>query len=158
MLPDDHPLTITRELITTTFTTTSSQKGAFVVSMVWGIKDLDRSEVGLWDPNELGELVWDDEFDISPVDNQQSLMDLCAELSDDHALVKDDDVKCWINDMDLFVREDSNGERELPLENQMEFYMYLKQFAFQTVEGQEYVRSQQLGFDKKSGKLIMMKI
>ena len=74
------------------------------MSIVWGVKDLDRSNVGLWDPSELGELIWDDEFDIAPAENQQTLLDLCAELKDDHALVKDDDVKCWIDDMDVFVR------------------------------------------------------
>ena len=50
MLPKDHPLVKTRKLISDQFSTTSSQKDAFVVKMVWGIKDLDRSNVGLWDP------------------------------------------------------------------------------------------------------------
>ena len=111
MLPKDHPLVKTRKLISDQFSTTSSQKDAFVVSMVWGVKDLDRSNVSLWDPNDIGELVWDDEFDIAPVENQQTLLDLCAELSDDHALVRDDDVKCWIHDMDMFVRQDSSGDK-----------------------------------------------
>ena len=32
--------------------------------------------------------------------------------------------------MDIFVREDSNGTKELPLANEMEFFMYLKKFAY----------------------------
>ena len=78
-----------------------------MVSIVWGVKSLDRSSVGLWDPEELGELIWNDEFDITPVENQQALLDLCDELTDDHALVKEDDVNCWIRDMDVYVRTDS---------------------------------------------------
>ena len=75
-----------------------------MVSIVWGIKDLDRSDVGLWDPDELGELVWDDEFDISPPENQQSLIKLCEDLKNDHELVKDNEVICWIQDMDTYVK------------------------------------------------------
>ena len=86
------------------------------------------------------------------------MLDLCAELSDDHALVKDDDVKCWIHDFDLFVKEDSAGTKQLPLANEMEFYMYLNEFAFKTDKGREYMRSQHLGFDKKTGRLAMMRI
>ena len=69
MLPDDHPLVVTQKLIQDTFSTTSSQKGAFVVSIVWGVKDLDRSNVALWDANDMGELVWDNSFDIAPEAN-----------------------------------------------------------------------------------------
>lgn len=76
-----------------------------------------------------------------PEENQQALLDLCAELSDDHALVKDDDVKCWIHDFDLFVKKDSAGTKQLPLANEMEFYMYLNEFAFKTDKGREYMRS-----------------
>ena len=66
MLPDDHPMVKTGKLISDEFVTTTDQSGAFLVSIVWGVKDLDRSEVGLWDPEVLGELVWDDQFDVSP--------------------------------------------------------------------------------------------
>jgi len=37
--------------------------------MTWGVKDLDRSDVGLWDPEDLGELVWDEGFTVSPEEN-----------------------------------------------------------------------------------------
>lgn len=70
MLPEDHPIMVTGKLLSDTFSKTSEQAGAFMVSIVWGVKDLDRSNVGLWDPTELGELVWDDDFDIVPADNQ----------------------------------------------------------------------------------------
>ena len=69
------------------------------------------------------------------------MLDLCAELSDDHALVRDDDVKCWIHDFDLFVREDSAGGKQLPLTKEMEFSMYLTKFTLETDKGREYVRS-----------------
>ena len=70
MLPEDHPIMVTGQLLQNTFSKNSDQAGAFMVSIVWGVKDLDRSNVGLWDPTEIGELVWDEDFDIVPADNQ----------------------------------------------------------------------------------------
>ena len=70
MLPEDHPIMVTGILLAEKFSKTSDQAGAFMVSIVWGVKDLDRSDVGLWDPTVLGELVWDEDFDIVPEDNQ----------------------------------------------------------------------------------------
>ena len=104
LLPDDHPMVKTGKLISDEFVTTTDQSGAFLVSIVWGVKDLDRSEVGLWDPEVLGELVWDDQFDVSPYENQKSVMKLCEDLRDDHELVKDNEVICWIQDMDIWLR------------------------------------------------------
>ena len=104
LLPDDHPMVKTGKLISDEFVTTTDQSGAFLVSIVWGVKDLDRSEVGLWDPEVLGELVWDDQFDVSPEENQKSVMKLCEDLRDDHELVKDNEVICWIQDMDIWLR------------------------------------------------------
>ena len=37
-----------------------------VVKLNWGVKDLDRSDVALWDPEEIGKIVWDDGFTIAP--------------------------------------------------------------------------------------------
>ena len=45
-------------------------KETLVVKLNWGVKDLDRSEVGAWDPADIGELVWDDEFTVKPRRNQ----------------------------------------------------------------------------------------
>ena len=111
IFPKDHPLMTTQAILQNEFPSSSTQKGAFMVSIVWGVKDLDRSNVGLWDPEDLGELVWDDEFDVAPAENQQRMLELCAELKDDHALVRDNDVICWIDDMDVYVREDSKNTK-----------------------------------------------
>lgn len=56
MLPKDHHLMVKSALSSQTFSASSSDKEAFMVSIVWGVKGLDRSDVGLWDPNDLGKL------------------------------------------------------------------------------------------------------
>lgn len=39
------------------------------VNQYWGVKDIDKSDVGAWDPTDLGEIEWDNDFDLSPEDN-----------------------------------------------------------------------------------------
>ena len=52
------------------------------VRLNWGVKDLDRSDAGLWDPKKMGKLIWDDNFTVSPKANQEALMGLCVDLRD----------------------------------------------------------------------------
>ena len=71
-----------------------------MVNINWGVKDLDRDGVSTWDPEDVGKLVWDDTFTMTPVLNQQSVLDLCASLKTNTDLVKEpDDMECWIEDM-----------------------------------------------------------
>ena len=69
MLPDDHPLITTQKLIGEEFSAASGEKENFIINIVWGVKDLDRSSVGLWKSEEMGRLVWDDDFTIEPAEN-----------------------------------------------------------------------------------------
>ena len=138
LLPEDHPLYVVNRLILEEFVVTKQVPHAFMVSIVWGVKDLDRSNVGLWDPSELGELVWDEEFDIAPALNQRTLLNLCDELTNDQPeLVKDSGVKCWIQNMDTWLRK-AKG-KQLPIEDSAEFTKELLDFA-KTEVGLEYQR------------------
>lgn len=76
-----------------------------VVNLNWGVKDLDRSNVGSWEPSEMGEIIWDDDFTVVPAENQQALLDLCDDLlSDNNTLVSAKQVTCWVKDFDYFVK------------------------------------------------------
>ena len=55
--------------------------------------------------------------------------------------------------MDVYVRAGSENQKSIPLEDEIEFNMYLQKFAFLTEKGQGYVRDYSLGFDKVSKKL-----
>ena len=74
----------------------------------------------LIDPN-----AWDENFTILPVVNQQSILDLCADLRENQeALVKDNFVTCWMHDMDEFVQEttkDAAEQLKLPLADESIF-------------------------------------
>lgn len=65
-LPEDHWITKAANLISTGFNQGGSEEGVRV-SLVWGLKDLDKSEVSRWDPKHPGDIVFDDKFSIAPV-------------------------------------------------------------------------------------------
>jgi hypothetical protein len=60
-----------------------------VVDIHWGIDDLDRSNIRKWEVDDIGELIFDREFTISPPENQQALLDLCAELRTRSDIIKE---------------------------------------------------------------------
>lgn len=63
--------------------TDDEEKENYEVSIIWGVKDLDRSSVSLWNPEDIGELIWDEDFTIEPPENQQAIIELCKDLQND---------------------------------------------------------------------------
>ena len=45
-------------------------KSGIMVNINWGVKGLDRDGVSSWDPEDVGKLIWDDGFTVTPVLNQ----------------------------------------------------------------------------------------
>lgn len=77
-MPSDHRLMVIMDTVETHY-----PSGGLIelnIDIFWGVKDIDREEVSKWDPAYVGEVIWDDSFDLSPEANQQSLLDLCADL------------------------------------------------------------------------------
>ena len=37
------------------------------VSIYFGVKDINKDDVSMWDPIKLGDLIYDDDFDITPI-------------------------------------------------------------------------------------------
>ena len=52
------------------FTETANSQDTLNVIIHWGIKGLDRSDVGAWDSDSSGTLIWDENFTILPAENQ----------------------------------------------------------------------------------------
>lgn len=63
------------------------------VNIFWGTSDIDKSKVSTFDAEYIGELIWDDSFDLAP--NQQWLDDLCASLATEDFIIIGT-VDCWI--------------------------------------------------------------
>ena len=123
--------------------------------MNWGVKGLDRDGVGSWDPEDIGKLVWDPTFTVTPQANQQSIMDLCNGLKTNTEIVSDpDNIKCWILDMN----DAQPSDKKLPIADATEFDTALKNFAQNTEAGRKHVADYNLGFNRSTGKLIWMRI
>ena len=52
-------------------------------------------------------------------------MDLCTDLRDNSDIVIDNEVKCWIFDMDAYVRSTTANLRSLPIPDKADFEFYL---------------------------------
>jgi len=44
------------------------------------VKDIKKDKVGLWDPADMGEVVLDDTFDLSPKEAQLNVLKFCKDL------------------------------------------------------------------------------
>ena len=115
-IPEDNEVMMLSKEIDVNFSRSVGdvKKGLFV-NINWGVKDLDRSDVGTWDPEDVGKLIWDDNFTMTPEANQRSILDLCKKLKTDSSdLVKEPaEVDCWIDDMNDLLP--ANGK--LPITN-----------------------------------------
>lgn len=87
------------------FVATSISKDNLMVKIHWGVKGLDRDGVGAWNVTDVGKLIWDMDFDISPAKNQLALLELCEDLRNDEDLVQFKSVTCWIEEFRRFVDE-----------------------------------------------------
>ena len=129
-LPNSHELVVLADDIGNEFPSAADIKDSIVVSLNWGIKDLDRDDVDTWDPSDMGRLIWDDTFDLTPARNQEALLNLCKELKNESTLVKDSGVTCWLLDMEKFVIDDStcSGGKLMPLVEKADFNKCFSQF------------------------------
>ena len=113
-----------------------------MVSIHWGVDGINKEEIGYWDGTSSGELIWDDNFKISSVENQQALLDLCQELKENEDLVKDANVKCWIQDLLGFYELKSLRETgeigEFPIDDPQTFLYWVQRFLEEDVKGMMY--------------------
>ena len=38
------------------------------VQLYWGVKDMDKSKASMWDATYIGEVIWDDDFSVYPME------------------------------------------------------------------------------------------
>lgn len=42
--------------------------------------DLNKNNVGTWDPEDRGEIEWNDSFNLAPIANQNFILSVCNKL------------------------------------------------------------------------------
>ena len=87
LLHHEHPLIETQHIMLNEFSTGLGSPSTLSVSITWGVKDIDRSKIVTWDAESVGELIWDDEFTVSPLANQIALLEFCDYLLNESELV-----------------------------------------------------------------------
>lgn len=76
-LPPDHQLTKISEIVEENYSGGIINLG---IDIYWGVEGIDKSDVGRWSPENIGEVIWDEKFDLTPIENQQNVMDFCEDL------------------------------------------------------------------------------
>ena len=46
----------------------TADNSAIRVAIFWGVKGINKDNTDRWDPSDLGEVIFDDKFDLSPVE------------------------------------------------------------------------------------------
>ena len=134
-LEDDHPIEKLRQSLQNDYNQGENDE-IIEVSIFWGVRGVDRSGTDRWDPTDIGKIIWDDDFDLTPEANQQRVIDICNDLKS-NALVKNSQVTCWVQD---FVNA-QNGGNPVP---QADFYTRLN----------DYITNNSTGIDQFSDNLI----
>lgn len=77
-LPADHQISIVRDTLKEKFS--SANENPIKVTIFWGVKELIKDDVGLWDATDMGKVVMDDKFTLSTVDAQNDILKFCDDL------------------------------------------------------------------------------
>ena len=69
-IPEDNEIMVLSKEIDDNFSrAVEGLKKGLMVNINWGVKGLDRDGVGAWDPEDVGKLIWDDSFTVTPKAN-----------------------------------------------------------------------------------------
>ena len=90
-----------------------AEEGAIKVHLMFGLKGIDKDGLDQWDPNELGKLEYDNDFDLSTTANQNRLKQICVDLRTKNEIVLDGKVECWIEDFETWLTA-GNGTGSFP--------------------------------------------
>mmetsp|Transcript_30331 Transcript_30331/g.34452 ORF Transcript_30331/g.34452 Transcript_30331/m.34452 type:complete len:967 (+) Transcript_30331:157-3057(+) len=120
---DDHDIPIVTKALRNDFHT-GEDDGELVVKLVYGIDGLDRSDVVPYDVESIGEVEWDDNFNLAPTQNQSRLVEICAQLKDFNQ-TQDGITNCFIEDFKSWIIDTKNETFPVP---EAEFNTKMKEF------------------------------
>lgn len=90
----------------------------------------------IWWPEEIGRVKLDKKFNMTSIESQRYLLNLCNLLSNKHALVYKNNTACWIQDFQKFVTNVQNGI--FPVQNSQMFLNLIDEWVNKTEEGKEH--------------------
>jgi len=107
-IPDSHPAQRPIVWDRDFFGSGNTGGNALTVTVVAGLDGVDQSDVAKWDPSEIGEAEFDEDFDLRPGANREALADLCRRIQSNETLSRGgtESVTCWISEFQEFLGED----------------------------------------------------
>lgn len=93
-LPYDHPEMVAMDQLTKYFIINDDKQ--LSVDIYFGVKSIDKTNTSLWKMEDIGEVIFDDNFDISDVATQKAIRDFCTNLTQQEFAIKDS-VDCVID-------------------------------------------------------------
>jgi hypothetical protein len=68
-IPSDHPSIKSYQIMANNFTEQVAKSEMIKLKIIWGLKDIDRTGDNAWDPEFVGKLLFDDDFNPATVEN-----------------------------------------------------------------------------------------
>mmetsp|Transcript_25152 Transcript_25152/g.32682 ORF Transcript_25152/g.32682 Transcript_25152/m.32682 type:complete len:932 (-) Transcript_25152:127-2922(-) len=97
-LPDNHFITKTLDLLSSGYQV-SEYSDQVTVDLVWGVSGIDRSGTDPFQPEDIGTVIWDDNFTLLPEENQQHLLSVCSAAEEAGLLAEiDNNKECFMQD------------------------------------------------------------
>jgi hypothetical protein len=72
------------------------------VTLFWGVGEIDRTGDSQWDPDFIGQIQKSQNFDISTMESQNFLVDMCADFKT-LAFVVTNSASCWPLDFKDYI-------------------------------------------------------
>eukprot|EP00003_Mantamonas_plastica_P033189 TRINITY_DN937_c0_g1_i7.p1 TRINITY_DN937_c0_g1~~TRINITY_DN937_c0_g1_i7.p1 ORF type:complete len:810 (-),score=255.54 TRINITY_DN937_c0_g1_i7:111-2540(-) len=104
--PDDYPFGKAQTALQDAFLQ-SDEDGTVEVRFIWGIKSIDRTGTSQYDPDDIGSVKYDDDFDLSPKANQQAVYDTCL-IAKGKDFVRKANVQCFMLDYRVWALDNYN--------------------------------------------------
>ena len=130
--------------------------------LTYGIdKMIDRTGTDKWDITDLGKIQYDDTFDISSVESQQFIYDICEELKSQHndrIFQPETELNCFIYDMINYANTTYNMEFPLsfssdPQEQKEQFTEFIATWTANDARGKLLKNDAMIGYFENENKL-----
>lgn len=129
-----------------------AQAQTLVVDIMWGLQGINKTKVDHFNASDIGTADWDNDFDLSPPENQQAAFDFCQHLKkQEDLLYLNNSLECWIDDFKAYLISNGNS---FPLQKG-QFYTHFFNFISNTKQGKYYRTQNHIGVIDK--KLVYMK-
>lgn len=156
--PPDHPNSLALDVMIGGFNDGKVGQ-SIVVDLMWGLKGIDKSDVYYYNASDIGEPLWDEEFDMTPSENQLYLYNFCQMIKKkNEMLFHKGSITCWLENFKKYL---DRKKQDFPIEKtksrtQEENFMYwLNRFVKESKLGRAHVTSTDIGI--VDGKLKYMK-